>query len=171
MDKIKLVSNRSFIIKLFITYMIVVTILLIILIIGLFIDYDNMSQNLTVMWIFVAIDMCSLLGILIAKFYKSYSFIFYREKIEVYNKNHFQFEIPTSNIKSMNYYPFKWHYFITIYAGSLNEGGAWKIHITDYQDKKYALGFIGYKDAKKLQKMYPELEIMYKKKDKKSKPF
>lgn len=165
MDEIKLESNRYFIVKLFITYMIVVTILLIIMIIGLFIDYDNMSQNLSVLWIFVAIEVCSLLGILIAKFYKSKSFVFYEDKIEVYNKNQFQYKIMTSNIKTMNYYPFKWHYFITIYAGSLNEGGAWKIHITDYQDKKYALGFISYKDAKKLQKMYPKLEIMYKKKN------
>jgi ethanolamine transporter EutH len=164
MDQIRLQSNRSFLLKLLIPYMAVITTFLIIMIIGLFIDYDNMSQNFPVFWLFVGLDIFSLLIILIAKFYKTKSFIFSKDKIEVYNKGQFKYAIETATIKTMRYYPFKWHYLITIYAGALHESGAWQIYIADYLDKKYSIGFLSLKDARNLQKMYPNLEIMYTKK-------
>jgi len=164
-NKIELKSNRSFILKTFLPFAIIASLFIVIMIIGLIIDFDNMSQNILVLLLFIAIDICYIVGILIAKYYKGKSYIFYYNKIEIYNKGKFQYEIEVGNIRTMNYYPFKWHYIITIYAGSLNEGGAWKIHITDSQGKKQTLGFIVYKDAKRLQQLYPDLlKIMYERK-------
>jgi hypothetical protein len=61
----------------------------------------------------------------------------------------------------MNYYPFRIHYFITIYLGALKEGGAWKIHIKDIKGTKYEIAFISEKDALVLkEKLYPELLVI-----------
>lgn len=165
MDKIELKSNRKFILYMYLPLVIIINIFIIIMIIGLLIDFKNMSKNLMVFYLFIFLDLCYIGAILMVRFYKGKSYIFDESTIYVFNKGILKEKIGISNVESMNYYPFKFHYFITIFAGALNEGGAMKIHITDYNGIKHALGFISYKDAKILQqKLYPNLlKIFYEK--------
>lgn len=165
MDNIELKSNRKFILYMYLPLVIINNIFIIIMIIGLFIDYKKMSENLMVFYLFVFLDVCYIIAILMIKLYKGKSYIFDKSTIYVFNKGILKEKINISNVKTMNYYPFKFHYFITIFGGALNEGGAMKIHISDFNGTKHALGFIGYKDAKILQqKLYPNLlKIFYDK--------
>lgn len=95
------------------------------------------------------------------KFIQSKYFIFSRNKIYFYKNNQVIKTIEVDKISSMNYYPFRIHYIITIYLGALKEGGAWKIHIQDIQGNKHAIGFISEKEAETLRnKLYPNLLVM-----------
>jgi hypothetical protein len=48
-----------------------------------------------------------------------------------------------------------------MFCGSLNEGGAMKIHVKEKDGKKHELGFIGLKDARNLKKVYSDLLTIY----------
>lgn len=143
---------------------IIMSLLILMMIIGLMIDYN--LESFIVILVVAPINLIYIATLLVAKFKKGMSYIFRTDSIEVYNKDKLQYTININDINTMRYYPFKWHYIVTIFAGALNEGGAWKIHITDYHNIKHSLGFISYEDAKKLKQMYPELEIMYMDKNK-----
>lgn len=99
--------------------------------------------------------------ILIAKYWKEKSYIFNDGEIIVYTKGILQKTIQVSNIEYMHYYPWKFHYFITMFTGSLNEGRAMKIHIKEKDGKKHELGFIGLKNAIELKKIYTDLMTIY----------
>ena len=63
-------------------------------------------------------------------------------------------KIQIDNISSMKYYKVKLLYLITLF---FPEGGCMKIHITDKENNNYQLGFISYKNAMKVQILYPDL--------------
>ncbi|MFA7436263.1 MAG: hypothetical protein WC006_07880 [Bacilli bacterium] len=96
-----------------------------------------------------------------AKYFKGKSYIFNSDEIIVYNKRKLKNTIQVSNIEYIHYFPWKFHYFITMFAGSLNEGGAMKVHIKEKDGKKHELGFIGLKDARELKKIYNDLMTIY----------
>jgi len=161
----KLKSNRRFIIYLYLPFLIITSILLILLIMSLITNHEIRMEKLFILILFIVIECMMISIILIAKYWKGKSYIFNADRIEVYNKGILKKTIRVSNVEYMHYYPWKFHYFITIYAGSLNEGGAMKVHIKEKDGTKHELGFIGLKDARELKKMYRDLMTIYYTKD------
>lgn len=95
------------------------------------------------------------------KFIQSKYFVFSRNKIDVYKKDQVIKTIEVDKISSMNYYPFRIHYIITIYLGALKEGGASKIHFKDIYGIKHEIGFISEKEAMYLRdKLYSNLLVI-----------
>ena len=95
------------------------------------------------------------------KFIQSKYFVFSRKKIDVYKKDQIIKTIEVDKISSMNYYPFRMNYIITIYLGALKEGGAWKIHIKDIYGIKHEIGFISEKETMYLRdKLYSNLLVI-----------
>lgn len=163
MEEIKLKSNRKWIFITILPSAIIIFPFILLICIMLMVDFEqtyNLGIPFTLLFILIPVECIFIAILLVAKYKRGMSYVFDTNSIQVYSKDKLQYSINTKNIVTMRYYPFKWHYIITIYAGALNEGGAWKIHITDYQNKKYSLGYISYKSARELQKMYPKLEIM-----------
>ncbi len=157
----KLKSNRRFIIYLYLPFLIITSILLLFLIISFIINHETRTEKLFILMLFIVIECIMISIILIAKYWKGKSYIFNTGEIIVYNKGILQKTIQVSNIEYMHYYPWKFHYFITMFAGSLNEGGAMKIHIKEKDGKKHELGFIGLKDARELKKTYNDLMTIF----------
>lgn len=124
-------SNRRFIIYLYLPFLIITSILLLFLIISFIINHESRSEKLFSLMLFILIECIMISIILIAKYWKGKSHIFNADEIIVYNKEILQKTIKVSNIEYMHYYPWKFHYFITMFAGSLNEGGAMKIYIKE----------------------------------------
>lgn len=154
-------SNRRFIIYLCLPFLIISSIFLMFLIISFIINHETRLEKIFILILFITIELIMISIILIAKYWKGKSYSFNADEIGVYNKGVLQKTIQVSNIEYMHYYPWKFHYFITMFAGSLNEGGAMKIHVKEKDGKKHELGFIGLKDARKLKKIYNDLMIIY----------
>ncbi len=154
-------SNRRFIIYSYLPFLIITSILLIFLIINFIIDHETRSEKLFILILFITIELIMISIILVAKYFKGKSYIFNSDEIIVYNKRKLKNTIQVSNIEYIHYFPWKFHYFITMFAGSLNEGGAMKVHIKEKDGKKHELGFIGLKDARELKKIYNDLMTIY----------
>ena len=169
--EIKLKSNRRFIILLSLPFVIIFTLLLIIAIVFEIISPVDFSEVAFLFGVLLSFDMLAILIFLLAKYQKGKSYQFTSNRIQIYDKGKFIDEIDISEVKSMHYYPFRWHYLLTIFFGSLMEGGAWKIHTREKNGTSHEIGFLSEKDAITLQeKLYPEiLEIMYDKRKKRSK--
>lgn len=161
----KLKSNRRFIMYTCLPSTFVIFFLLIIMTIGFFTEYEPTSSYIGSFITGIIVEVSLIFILLLAKYWKGKSYIFNANRIEVYNKGILKKTIRVSNVEYMHYYPWKFHYFITIYAGSLNEGGAMKIHIKEKDGTKHELGFIGLKDARELKKMYRDLMTIYYTKD------
>ena len=157
----KLKSNRNFIIYLYLPFLIITSFLLLFLIISFVINYETRTERLYILIIFILLECVMISIILIAKYKKGKSYIFNTNEIRVYNKEMLQKTIQISNIEYMHYYPWKFHYFISMFAGSLNEGGAMKIHVKEKDGKIHELGFISLKDARELKKIYNDLMTIY----------
>ena len=152
--QIKLKSNRRFIFNILLPGVIIITIGVLFIAIAMLVEYD--SEFLLPLIILAGFDLVYILVLLITKFRPHPIYIFSSSEILV-NRKKQQYKIETSNIELMHYYPFRWYYIITIFAGALNEGGAMKIHVKEKNGKKHQLGYIGEKDARKLKEIYPDL--------------
>jgi hypothetical protein len=124
-------SNKRFIFFMYLPLALLVNILIFIMIIGFLLVHNNMSKYLMILYFFIFMVLCHIFSILIAKCYRGKSYIFDKRIIYVFNKGILKEKINISNIVTMHYYPFKIHYFLTIFGGALNEGGAMKIHIKE----------------------------------------
>lgn len=160
--------HRKWIFRTVIPGVIIILLVILIIVISLITEFQSARDAgaIILLFVFAPIGCVYIITLLIAKYKKGMSYIFSIDTIEVYKKNIFQYSINISDIQTMNYYPFKLHYIVTIYTGALAEGGAWKIHITTKDQEKHSLGYISQSDARKIQQMYPNLmKIMYEKKD------
>lgn len=168
MKKIKLQSNRKWIFRTILPGAIIILAFILLILTMLIVDFEttwNLGVPIILLYILVPVECVYITILLITKYKKGMSYMFSADRIEVYKKNIFQYSINVSDIDTMNYYPFRFHYLLTIYAGALPEGGAWKIHITTSSHEKYSLGYISQRDARKIKQMYPHLmKIMYGKK-------
>jgi len=106
-------------------------------------------------------DCLLILIYLLAKYHKGSSFSFSKDKILTYEKDVLFQEILVSEIEYMHYYPFRWHYVVTIFLGALNEGGAWKIHLKAYDGRTCEIGYIDESDAYRIKELYPEKLFIY----------
>lgn len=167
--EIKLKSNRCFIINLTVPFVILINILLAIAIIFEITSPEEFSEVALLFGLLLVMDFIGVSIFLLAKYKRGKSYIFTTESIRIYDKEKLIDQIEISAVKSMHYYPFRVHYLITIFAGSLMEGGAWKIHAMGYDGINHEIGFLSEKEAIMLQeKLYPKkLEIMYDKRKKK----
>lgn len=166
--EIKLKSNRRFILLLSVPFVILFTTLLFIAIIFEIISPVEFSEAAVLFGLLFLFDTLAISIVLLAKYQKGKSYLFTSDVIQIYDKGKFIDQIEINAVKSMRYYPFRWHYLITIFFGSLMEGGAWKIHTRDKDGTSHEIGFLSEKDAIMLQEnLYPNiLEIMYDKRNK-----
>lgn len=113
MEKIKIKSNRKFFIKYFVILaiiMFVVVALLIIDILFIVTNHDELNKALILLYIFTPLEIVLIVFILLLKYKKGMSYIFSSEKIEVFKKDIFQYEIIVDEIITMSFYKFKWRY-------------------------------------------------------------
>lgn len=166
--EIKLKSNRKHIINFASFFGVIFGVLLVYMIIGSISNFFDISSDLSSFVIVLIIFVFLLLAIIFAKYYKGKTFIFSTEAVQIYNKGILLKEIKTEGVESMHYYPWRVHYILTIFLGTLNEGGAWKIHILEKCGTRHEIGFLSEKEAIILQeKLYPNtLEIIYDKRKK-----
>lgn len=155
---IHLKSNRHFLINIFVVCAIIGMCGIIGMSIGIFIDCMTIQecyQELIILCVYSAILICLAL---LFKFYRGRSYDFSKIEIKVYKKKSHIETISIKDVESMYFIYFKFHYLITIFAGSLNEGGCWKIHIRLKDGTKKELTFFSKKDAVMLkEKLYGEL--------------
>ncbi|MCH3977142.1 MAG: hypothetical protein LKE36_06065 [Bacilli bacterium] len=169
MEKIKLQSNRKWIFITILPGAIIILAVILLILVMLIVDFEttrNLGIPIVLLYILIPAECVYIAILLVTKYKKGMSYVFYADRIEIYKKNIFQYAINVSDIDTMNYYPFRFHYILTIYAGALPEGGAWKIHIATSDHEKHSLGYISQHDARKIKEIYPHLmKIMYDKKD------
>lgn len=125
----------------------------------------NISDDLVSFIIVVLFFLTSLTVIIFIIFYEGKRYIFSKDKIIINLANNRINEISVKQVETMHYYPFKLQYILTMFAGSLNEGGAMKIHIRMNDGSKYEIGFLSKKEAIVLkEKLYTDkLIIMFEK--------
>ena len=160
--KISLNSNRVFIVKLLIPFAVVVGIILLMVCFSIVfggVEAEDLSIFLIIMIIYEIIFISL---ILIAKFVVWKRYEFTENEIICFKRRTKVDIIEISDIISISYYQFKFRYIITIFAGALNEGGCWKLHIKMKDGVKKELCFFSVKDVKLLQeKLYGDLITMY----------
>jgi hypothetical protein len=163
--EIKLKSNRRFIIYLTIPFIIFYTVFIGYMLIGHMLKMHDISSD-NGWFISSLVILIVLITVLVfAKYYRGKNYVFKENNIEIYSKNALIKKIQTSNISIMHYYPWRFHYLVTIFFGALNECGACQIYIKETNGSFSKLGFISEKDAIILhEKLYSKkLEIMYDK--------
>lgn len=163
--EIKLKSNRRFIIYLTIPFIIFYTVFIGYMLIGRMLKIHDISLDNG--WFISSLVILTILitVLIFAKYYRGKNYVFKENNIEIYSKNALIKKIQTSNISIMHYYPWRFHYLVTIFFGALNECGACQIYIMETNGSFSKLGFISEKDAIILhEKLYSKkLEIMYDK--------
>lgn len=163
--EINLKSNRRFILVISGIYIFVLTSFLVLTIIFAVMEPFDIAETIIVLTIILLLDCLSILVYLIAKYHQGSSFTFTKEKILTFEKGVFFQEISVSEIESMHYYPFRWHYIV---FGALPEVGAMKVHLKAYDGRTCEIGFIGESDAYRIKELYPDkFTIYYERKKKK----
>ena len=161
--QIELKSNRHFIFKALLPIVILISVILISMIFVLVDDYGvwlDFRNDIIIISIGGLCEITAISIILFAKFYKGKSYIFTENAIVVYKRGQKQETISMQNVEGIHYYQWKFRYIITIFAGALNEGGCWKLHIWTRDGAKKEIGFFSVKDIKILQeKLYSEIII------------
>jgi hypothetical protein len=106
-------------------------------------------------------DFIGILATLLILFHKGSSYVFAEDIIKTYEKGILFQEIKLSEVEYMHYYPFRFHYLLSIFGGALSEGGAMKVHVKAYNGNTCEIGFIGEKDAYRLKELYPDKFTIY----------
>lgn len=159
---LKFKSNPLFLVKIFATLSIIGALCLIAMGICFCVDFVGMSDCIPELIFFVVYDLVMIALTLIIKFYHTTEFLFTKETIEICNRKKIVEHIQIQDIQSMFYVSFKFRYIITIFAGALNEGGCWKLHIKMKDGVKKELCYFSVKDIKLLQeKLYGDLIAIY----------
>lgn len=149
----KFSSDRRFILYLILPVLIISAILTIILLVDMFIFPQEITGAFILMLIFLIISILVLCYILLKP---KPTFIFNENNIIIKKDNNIE-EISIENVKKMTYYRVRWYYIFILAFVQLPEGGCMKIHIIEDNNTKHLLGFISYKNAKKIKELYPNL--------------
>lgn len=158
--QIELKSNRTFILKFSIPFAIVLGIMSTFLLIVTISDRtsNDFHADLLLLIICFVVELSYIFTTLFARYYKGKCYKFSEKEIVVYKRNRPIETIRVENIKEIHHYKFKFRYIITIFAGALNEGGCWKLHLSLNDGTKKSLAFFSTKDVKLLQEqLYPNL--------------
>lgn len=116
---------------------------------------ENISDIANSFIITLSINLIALICLLLIVFLKRPKYVFTEHSITIENKQPTCLKI--ADLKEIIYYRFKWWYCFILPFVSLPDGGSMKLHIYDKDNKKYLLGFFSYKEAIKIQKLYPTL--------------
>ncbi|HOP57437.1 MAG TPA: hypothetical protein PLM51_04650 [Bacillota bacterium] len=163
--EIKLKSNRKYIVYFTIPCIIFYAVFIGYMLVGHVLKTLDISLDFGWFISSLIILMLLIIVLLFAKYYKGKNYVFNEKSIEIYNKNILIKKIQISNISIMHYYPWRFHYFVTLFFGALNECGACQIYIKEINGSISKIGYISEKDAIILQeKLYSNnLEIIYDK--------
>ncbi len=163
--KITLKSNRKFIVYFTFPFIIFYAAFIVYFLVSHMLKTLDISLNLGWFISSLIIVMLLIAVLLFAIYYKGKNYIFNEKSIEVYNKNILIKKIQISNVSIMHYYPWRFHYLVTVFFGALNECGASQIYIKEINGSISKIGYISEKDAIILQeKLYSnKLEIIYDK--------
>lgn len=154
---ISLRENPKFLVKLFGSLSILGALCLVCVGICFCIDYVGMSECFPVLIFFIVYNVVFVSLTLALKFYRGTKFIFSDEKIEIHKKHSVEI-INIQDVEGILFIRFKFRYIITIYAGALNAGGCWKLHVKMKNGEKKELAFFDKKDVILLkEKLYGEL--------------
>ena len=146
-------SDRRFMLYLILPVLIINAILTIILLVGMFIYPQEITDAFILVLIFLIISILVLCYILLKP---KPAFTFNENNIIIKKNNNIE-EINIENISKMTYYRFRWFYVFILAFAQLPEGGCMKIHVIENNNTKHLLGFISYKNAKKIKELYPNL--------------
>lgn len=155
--KIELKSNRIFLVKLFFPAFIVTALFAILYVAAIIRDSNLLKESPIDFVMFNVLLIIELSIMLFAKFYNGKSYVFTEQKISILKKGKYLEEINLNDVVSIKYYYFKFSYIITIFAGALNEGGVWKLHVKLKNGTKKELAFFAKKDVFKLKELYQDL--------------
>lgn len=166
--EVKLKSNRRFMLYISIPAVCFFTVVLLFLLIGQTLGLLTIIEgpgDLETLIMCIVFEIIGVLSTLIIILYKGKSYIFKDNSIEIYKNGKLIEKLIISEVERIDYYPFRWHYLITIFRGALPEGGAWKFHLLKYDTTKHLLGFISEKDAYRIKEIYPsKVNIIYERK-------
>jgi len=154
---LKINSYRGFLIKIFLSFLIIIFVLTILMLCGFIYYPKDMKNTLPVLILFLALDIVLFIGIIVLKFYKGKSYIFTFNEISIYNKGKFIEKIVINEIESISYRSFKFRYLITIFFGELIEGGVWKLYIKLKNGNIKVLSLFSVADVKKIKDLYGEI--------------
>ena len=158
--EIELKSNRRWIVYFCISSAVLVIIVMMIgLLFGVIESSDTIGIDISMAVIFLIL-ICILISLLVI-FMKGKSYKFSENEIHIFKKGVLQNTIQVENIEFMRYCRFRFYYLIAIIFLTAPEGGFMTIFLREKDGSKHVLGFIGFKDAKRLKKMYPELLKLY----------
>ncbi len=158
--QIELESNRSFIIKALLPIFFIGCFMTIFCIFGILLDVFEIRDNIYLLFIFLGYDMFFFGIILFAKCFRYMSYKFSESEIAIYRRGKLIEKINILDIEEIHFYRWKFRYIITIYAGALNEGGCWKLHLWLKNGTKKELAFFSVKDANMLkEKLYNDLIV------------
>lgn len=157
-DSIHLKSNRQFLINISVALAILGVCAIVGMSICIGFDCMSMQECYQIFIMFIIYSAIMICLALFFKFYRGKSYEFSKGDIKIYNKNRLTETVSISDVESIYFIYFKIHYFITIFAGSLYEGGCWTLHIKLKDGTKKELAFFSKKDAKLLKdKIYGDL--------------
>ena len=146
---IKMKSNRSFMIKLIIPFVVVLFLCVVGVSITLCFEYDK--ELIPILIFFCVFLSVMMIAALIIKFYKGASYEFTENEIICYKRNRLLSTINISDIEKIEFYQYKWRYIITIFVGELPTGGCWSLHVLMNDGTKKILRFFSKKDAETLK--------------------
>lgn len=157
--EIILKSNRKALLKLSITFVVILTICVIGCVLGYVLDKESTSDSLIGLCFCSVVDFGYIIALLILIFKKKPTYIFEEDKIS-YNKKGKVTVIKLEDVSSMIYY----FAGFSDYIASLNPVISMKIRhpsknlvVTDKNGKSHNLGFFEKKDVEKLKEIYGEM--------------
>jgi len=153
---LKIKSNRKFLVKLFLVFDIIGTVLLIATLICYFVlkRTDPSIKEFLYVVILNSVSVALFtIGILVSKFYNGKSYIFKTDEIQVFNRGKAKYTIYIKDIQEAYYQPFKFKYF---WEDEMKDG-AWKIHVLLKDGSKKSLGFFDTNDIDEISKIYGDL--------------
>lgn len=112
-------------------------------------NWDIFSDGSFYISLFSMVMLCFVFFVVIKSRQKR--IIFTKEQIEVYWKNQLVRKVTLDEVSKLYYYPFRFHYIFTIYAGALSDGGATILHCQTMDGDVFELGYISEKDAIELR--------------------
>ncbi|MCH5161439.1 MAG: hypothetical protein J1G04_05355 [Clostridiales bacterium] len=156
---IQLNSNRSFIVKLIIAFIVLWTLFGVAISITILVEYDEEL----IPWLILScvFDVVFIIAAVAVKFYKGRRYEFTENEIACYKRNQLLNTIKIADIEKIEFYPYKWRYIATIFFGELPSGGCWSLHVWMKDGKKTVLRFFSKKDAAMLkEKIFGDLLLI-----------
>lgn len=153
---IEMSSNRSWMLKVIIPFVVFLSLCVVGVSITICFEYDK--DLITILIIF-----CVLLGVwataaLIAKFYKGRSYEFTSNVIICYNRKRLLKTINIADIEKIEFYRYQLRYLITILFGELPRGGCWSLNVRMKDGTSAVLRFFSENDAQTLkEKIFGDL--------------